>query len=154
MGQTDAARGVLAAVVGVAVTALMGSCASYPIPRAPDGDPILAARALSDAPDVVRAGDAERSCGAFVLGQGEELPQESLTCLVQAANAGQHAELSWSSPTTEGDPIVSFAFTAEGGDVTVYETNAFDSYGGGQTWTQTSCAAERLSPVLGCTSLD
>lgn len=99
--------GMVALVGGVS---LLSACAqSYPSPRAPDGDPIEAAQALSDAPDVVRASGPQESCGAFVLGQGETVPTDAVECLSAAVSSGEPAELAWSLPTTEGDPIVSFA---------------------------------------------
>ncbi len=130
--------GMLALVVLVAP--LAGCAQSYPIPRAPSGDPIVAAAALPDAPDAVRDGDPETSCGAFVLGQGEVVPADAVECLIAAQAADDDAELAWSFPTTEGDPIVQFAVVTAGSDeVTVYTTNAFDSYGGDPQWTKSSC---------------
>lgn len=131
---------------------LLSACAqSYPIPRAPDGDPIEAAQALADAPDVVRTSDAEESCGAFVLDQGETVPTDAVECLSAAVASGEPAELAWSFPTTEGDPIVSFAFAGTGAEVVaVYTTNAFDSYGGDRQWTQTSCDPATATSPTGC----
>ena len=142
--------GMVALVGGVL---LLSACAqSYPIPRAPDGDPIEAAQALSDAPDVVRASDAQESCGAFVLGQGETVPTDAVECLSAAVSSGEPAELAWSLLTTEGDPIVSFAFAGIGAEVAVYTTNAFDSYGGDPQWTETSCDPATATSPTGCPS--
>lgn len=70
MGYVHGAGRVSGLGVIVVAVALLSACAqSYPIPRAPDGDPIEAAKALSDAPDSVRASHADASCGKFVLGQ-------------------------------------------------------------------------------------
>lgn len=133
-----------------ALLATLASCVqSYPIPRAPDGDPIEAAAALPDAPDAVRNGDPESSCGVFVLGQGEVVPADAVECLAAARAANDAAGLAWSFPTTEGDPIVQFAVvTADSDVVTVYTTNAFDSYGGEPQWTKSSC-----SDIVAATSL-
>ena len=140
--------GMVALVGGVS---LLSACAqSYAIPRAPNGDPIEAAQALSDAPDVVRASEAQESCGAFVLGQGETVPTDAVECLSAAVSSGEPAELAWSLPTTEGDPIVSFAFAGIGAEVAVYTTNAFDSYGGGPQWTETSCDPATATSPTGC----
>ncbi|MBD3943447.1 hypothetical protein IF188_17280 [Microbacterium sp. NEAU-LLC] len=133
------------------IVALLAACAqSYPIPRAPDGDPIEAAKALSDAPDLVHSSSAEESCGAFVLGQDEAVPTDAVDCLSAAVSSGEDAALAWSFPTTEGDPIVSFAFAAGGAEVTVYTTNAFDSYGGDPEWTQSSCDPITATSRTGC----
>lgn len=140
--------GIVALVGGVS---LLSACAqSYPTPRAPDGDPIEAAQALSDAPDVVRASDAAESCGAFVLGQGESVPTGAVECLSDAVSSGEPAELAWSFPTIEGDPIVSFAFAGSGAEVAVYTTSAFDSYGGDPQWTQTLCDPVTATGPTGC----
>lgn len=138
-------------LVSVAVL-LLGCVQSYPMGRAPAGDPIDAARALSDAPAPVRASDARKACGAFVLTQGQTLPTEAVKCLQAAVSNRDAAELAWSVPTSEGDPIVSFAFvTPSSGEVTVYSTNAFDSYGGGTRWTQRSCSDPVIATSLtGC----
>ncbi|MGW9345975.1 hypothetical protein ACWGR3_31015, partial [Streptomyces albidoflavus] len=83
----------------VGVVSLLSACAqSYPIPRAPDGDPIEAAKALSDVPEIVRFGHAEESCGAFVLDQGETVPTEAVDCLSAAVSSGEPGELAWSFP--------------------------------------------------------
>lgn len=135
------------------VAALLSGCVqSSPIGRAPAGDPIDAARALSDAPAPVRTSDAKESCGAFVLPQGASLPSGAVECLKAAVSTRDAAVLAWSVPTSEGDPIVSFAFVAPGsGEVTVYSTNAFDSYGGDRGWTQSSCSDPAIATSLpGC----
>lgn len=142
-------------IVGVSVlaccalllTSCVGSVQGF-TNRAPDGDPIDAARALPDAPGVVQEGNAEISCGEFVLGQGEELPAEAIACLT-AATEKEEAELVWGHPTTEGDPIVYFAYVASWNEgVGLVITNEFDSYGGDHGWTQLSCpdAATATSP--------
>ena len=110
-------------------------------PRAPDGDPIEAARELPNAPDVVREGDAADSCGEFVLDQGESLLARAVQCLDAALAAQRQAELAWSWPTIEGDPIVHFAFVGSPYQgVVVFSTDEFDSYGGRSGWTESSCA--------------
>lgn len=147
-GRASKLDGILAVIAAVS---LLSACAqSGPIPRAPDDDPIEAAKALADAPDEVRASDAGASCGAFVLGQGEAIPTEAVECLAAAAGSGERAQLAWSFPTTEGDPIVSFAFAAEGSDVTVYTTNAFDSWGGDPQWTRSTCDSSTATSLTGC----
>ncbi|WDF31970.1 hypothetical protein PTW37_08695 [Arthrobacter agilis] len=122
----------------VLVTSCVGSVQGF-TNRAPDGNPIDAARALPDAPGVVREGSAATSCGEFVLEQGEKLPAEAIAYLTTATEADE-AELAWSHPTTEGDPIVYFAYVA-GWNVGVglSMTNEFDSYGGDYGWTVLSC---------------
>ena len=137
----------------IVLASLVSGCVqSGPIARAPQGDPIAAARALSDAPDRVRTGDAKHSCGTFVLTQSEAVPTGAVRCLAVAASTGEAAELAWSAPTTEGHPIVTFAFvTPNTGEITVYSTNAFDSYGGDPRWTRTSCGdAATATSLMGC----
>lgn len=96
---------------------------------------------MSDAPDIVKTGNAAASCGEFELGQGESLSSSAVDCLATAASAKEHAELAWTVPTVEGDPIVHFAFVADGSDiVTLHVTSAFDSFGGESGWSALSCA--------------
>jgi hypothetical protein len=148
----------IGACVGVALLgSLLAGCApAYPIPRAPEGDPIQAAREFSDAPEAVRNGDAARTCGAFVLDQGERVPAEAVDCLSTALAAREEAELAWTFPTAEGDPIVHFAFVGETTDeVTVVVTNAFDSYGGDPSWTSSTCAdVAAATSYVGCAGAD
>lgn len=119
--------------------------------RAPEGDPIDAARALPDAPDIVREGNAEITCGEFVLDQGGVIPAEAIECLA-AATGSEEAELAWSSPTSEGDPIVYFAYVAAWNEgVVVSMTNEFDSYGGEFGWTQQSCPDSTTATSIGNT---
>jgi hypothetical protein len=154
----DRAGGTPRVVVVFAVLAsalLLSACAQTgPVARAPEGDPIQAARELPDAPPAVRDGDTTDSCGEFVLDQGESLPSDAVQCLSAAVATDAIAELAWSFPTVEGDPIVSFAFVEDGSDeVTVFSTNAFDSYGGDPAWTKSSCSdpAIATSPT-GCSA--
>jgi len=136
----------------VAIALLLSGCVQGPASRAPSGDAIDAARALSDAPAPVRTSDAKNSCRVFAVAQGHALPSAAVNCLKAAVSDNQPAQLAWSYPTTEGDPIVSFAFVeASSAQVTVYTTNAFDSYGGDPRWAQSTCSdpAIATSP-MGC----
>lgn len=85
-----------------------------------------------------------------MLDQGEAVPAEAVGCLAAAVSSGEPAELAWSFPTTEGDPIVSFAFAGNGAEVTVYTTNAFDSYGGDPQWMKGSCDPTTAASLTGC----
>ncbi|NQX12472.1 hypothetical protein HQQ80_12600 [Microbacteriaceae bacterium VKM Ac-2855] len=127
-------RGMRPVLAACAALLLGGCAAGY---TAPPKDPIAAARALPDASGTVSVGDA--SCGEFELDQGEEVPAEAVACLVEATG---EAEIAWTTPTTEGDPIVNFAQVDDAfGGVYVYRTTAFDSYGGdGYSWTMYRCA--------------
>jgi hypothetical protein len=116
----------------------------------PGGDPIQAARELPDAPEAVREGDAADTCGEFVLDQGESLPASAVQCLDEALAAQRQAELAWSQPTVEGDPIVQFAFVgSQYPGVVVFSTDEFDSYGGHLGWTEFSCADATVATGVG-----
>jgi len=125
----------VAVALALALPLLLSACT----PARPD-DPIAAARQLNGATAAIKNGNAQDSCGEFRLGQGEQVPDSALDCLADAAGVTP-AELAWSFPTTEGDPIVSFAFvgpTFRG--VQVITTTAYDAYGGGgTTWSGVSC---------------
>jgi hypothetical protein len=137
--RTRSGAGMLAlAGSALLITSCMGSIQGF-TDRSPDGDPIDAARALSDAPEVVRGGTAASTCGEFVLDQGGVVPAEAIACLA-AATEKEEAELAWSYPTTEGGPIVYFAYVTSWNEgVVLSMTNEFDSYGGEFGWTQQSC---------------
>ncbi|MDJ1114279.1 hypothetical protein [Microbacterium dauci] len=102
---------------------------------------------LPDAPAAVR--DAELGCGEVELGHSEALPASAVGCLVDATASGEPAALAWTSPTVEGDPIVSFALVEAGStEMTVHESTHFDRFGE-PTWTQRTCAASDFTDV-GC----
>lgn len=135
---------VAAGMVGV-VTTLLSGCSLAPVSAGPvqsphPHDPIAAARSLAGTPALVRE-SREPSCGEYALGQGETLPEAARTCLGQAVDDHVDAALAWSHPTTEGDPVIAFAFVRAGEpDVLVSETSAFDSYGGaGDPWSWSRC---------------
>lgn len=127
-----------AATALIAAGALMlAACSGSP---APEGDPIRAARALRDAPLIVQEGNAADTCGEFVLDQTELVPINAVACLDTAAAAGEEAELAWSSLTDEGDPVVSFAYTAPWNAGIVFSlTNEYNSYADDHGWTTGLC---------------
>lgn len=142
--------GLLSVLAGSAllITSCVGSVPGSSS-RPPEGDPIDAARALSDAPAVVQGGVAENTCGEFVLDQGGVIPAEAVACLTMATEK-EEAELAWSYPTTEGDPIVYFAYVATWNEgVVVSMTNEFDSHGGEFGWTQQSCPDATAATTIG-----
>jgi len=107
----------------------------------PESDPAIAlARQLYDAPAAVSTGNAVGSCGEFQLGHVDQLPDEAIDCLADAAGTAS-AELAWTAPTIEGDPIVSFAFVGPGmTGVQVVTTNTFDSWAGDNArWAAVVC---------------
>ncbi|WP_306233855.1 hypothetical protein [Agrococcus beijingensis] len=139
-------RAATAAGIALAVL-LLSACASpgtadpagtvLPI-GTPPAEPIVAARALGDAPDGVHA---EATCGQLELDQGEELPAAAIACVDAALAAGEAAALAWSSPTVEGDPIVRFAVVEAGAStIAVHATTGFDRYGT-PGWTRDHCVA-------------
>ncbi|SFS18806.1 hypothetical protein SAMN04487783_2742 [Agrococcus baldri] len=96
-------------------------------PGTPQAGAITAARALDDAPDAV---GARATCGELVLDQGEELPAIAIACIDAALEAQEAALLAWSTPTTEGDPIVYFAIVETGGSsIALHSTTGFDRFG-------------------------
>lgn len=131
------------AAIGVALVLTSCTTSAYPTPRAPSGDPIQAARALPDAPGAIQGAVAAATCGQFALGQGEDVPAEAVACLDASAAGGSEAELAWSRPTAEGDPIVYFAIAAPRNEnVVLFRTNHFDSYGGSFGWTTQACPTQ------------
>lgn len=80
------------------------------------------------------------------------MPADAAQCLSTAVSANGKAELAWTLPTTEGDPIVYFAFVEEGNpEVIVFITNAFGSYGGDPRWTTSSCTDAIVAiSLIGC----
>jgi len=89
------------------------------------------------------------SCGAVVLGQGEEVPTGDIACLEEATSAG--AELAVTRPTTEGDPVTAYYRVLPGGGWEIYTDMTEDAYGGG--WWLDECPDALSMTQLGeCTN--
>ncbi|GAA1987562.1 hypothetical protein [Microbacterium pumilum] len=73
--------------------------------------------------------DLPPSCGEYTLGQGESIPDEAVDCMAAAGEAG--ATLTVTSPTTEGDPILTVYTAMPDGSVEVYADMTEDRFGGG-----------------------
>ena len=87
------------------------------------------------------------SCGVLELGQGEEIPAESLACLEDAGEEG--AELSVTRPTTEGDPVTEYYRVLPGGGWEAYIDGSQDRNGG--IWWYTPCPdAQELEDLAQC----
>jgi hypothetical protein len=99
----------------------------------PTSEVIASSRDSATAPADFRDRTTLPSCGDFELGQGESLPANAVDCLKNAGEEG--AELAFSQPTTEGDPIVYFyrVGPADAG-VELFIDGTKDSYGSGE-WT-------------------
>lgn len=118
MGHGHAGRAP--AVVAPALVALLAlavaGCGGSPGPASSPTDPLAARAPLT-------------SCGTVDLGQGEAVPETAWDCLDQATDAG--AELVVSTPTTEGDPIVTYYRVGPGIDgLEVYVDNRADRFAG------------------------
>jgi hypothetical protein len=88
------------------------------------------------------------SCGEVELGQGEEIPDENLTCLGDAAEEG--AELSVTRPTTEGDPVTEYYRVLPGDGWEAYIDGTEDRHGG--QWWYTDCPdADVIEDLATCT---
>ncbi|WP_433824835.1 DUF4362 domain-containing protein [Actinoplanes sp. CA-015351] len=91
---------------------------------------------------------AAGDCGSFDLHQGEEVPGDAVTCLLDAFTAKRVATLKVTSPTTEGDPIpVTYATRADGRiDVT---TDSRQDNFGTQIIERVTCSAAVYSEAEG-----
>ena len=66
------------------------------------------------------------SCGEYTLDQGEGIPQEAVDCMSAAGG-----KLIVTTPTVEGDPIVTTYMGLAGGGYEVTTDMTQDRYGGG-----------------------
>ncbi|MEV4344690.1 DUF4362 domain-containing protein [Actinoplanes sp. NPDC049596] len=98
-------------------------------------------------PDVLKMAPSATvaDCGTFTLDQGEQLAQDAGLCLLGAARKGQIARLQVSSPTVEGDPIITVFATRPDGSVEVVEDTRQDAYGP-QEITHEICTGPALGP--------
>jgi hypothetical protein len=150
-------RGGLATVL-IALLAVSG-CASipgeqtHPEEQALPDDLFAAARQSEIAPEGFDEGPSRTPCGEVTLGQGEQLPTNAVDC-IDAAIGSMDAELAVVSPTTEGDPIVTFYRTAAGAPGVEKFTDAeFDRYGP-KTWTHENCPqTTTVISLQGCSEI-
>ncbi|MFI6760570.1 DUF4362 domain-containing protein [Micromonospora sp. NPDC050417] len=101
------------AVVAVALSACGG-------PNASDVDAAAPADASSE---------ELTDCGTFVLSQGEALTDNAVKCFVDAVQAGRPARLKQTSPTTEGDPIITEYEAGTDGRVEIVTDSRQDNFG-------------------------
>jgi hypothetical protein len=96
------------------------------------------------APAVFRERESLPSCGSFVLRNEPDrplaTPEVGTSCLRQAAISGGGAELAVSTPTLEGQPVVTYTRALVGGGFEVFHDSTRDDYGAG-VWVLTRCAS-------------
>lgn len=80
-------------------------------------------------------------CGSVQVGQGEEVvtsARAEVACLQEALDLGEPAELTVETPTSEGDPIITYYRVLPDGTTEAYVDATGDTYGSGG-WAFTSC---------------
>ena len=147
-----------AAAAAFAIVLVATACAADPAahvdrpaaanPAAPSAGPpavpvglaaIAAARLSQAAPREVRETTGAASCGEFVLGLGQSVPETAISCL-RAAEGSFGAQLAIVAYTTEGDPIVDFFFTREGeAGFVVHGDSQWDDFGS-RDWSSARCS--------------
>lgn len=144
------AGGSCLALAGLAFVAATVAAPAIPIGSAGPDDPIAASRLSSAAPDAFRDGLHRTSCGDITLGQGEQIPPVAVEC-IDATIGLSDAELAVLSPTTEGDPIVTFYRTVPPADgIEIYTDATRDNFGP-KTWTHQSCpTAASVTSLRSC----
>ncbi|MEV4627840.1 DUF4362 domain-containing protein [Micromonospora sp. NPDC049523] len=119
------------AVVAVALSACGG-------PNEPDVD--VAAPAVAGPGEVT-------NCGTFVLSQGEGLSERAVRCFVDAVQAGRPVRLKETSPTTEGDPIITTYEAGVDGRVEIVTDSRQDNFGP-QIISQHTCTGPTPRPGM------
>ena len=83
-------------------------------------------------------------CGEEVIGQGGEFDVAARTCLLEAFESGDGAELISTQTSVEGDPITRYLRVHENGTIELFVDATRDRFGSGE-WERLHC--ERLVPV-------
>lgn len=78
------------------------------------------------------------SCGEFTLGLEEQLPATATACLENAIGAGG-AELVLTSPTDEGDPVVTWLRALPAGGMEIWADFRRDKFAGEAAWQYSLC---------------
>lgn len=140
------------ALAGLAfiVAIIVNSVDAIPAGAAGADGPVAASRLSSAAPAGVRDGLPRTSCGDITLGHGERIPAAAVEC-IDSAIGRSDAELAVLSPTTEGDPIVTFYRTVPpAGGIEIYTDATQDNFGP-KTWTHQSCpTVTSVTSLRGC----
>ena len=124
--------------VGYLATASRAVTSAGPVDTDP-GVAIRRSRTSAAAPAAFRARSGLRSCGDVVLGQGDTIPVQAITCLSRSDR-----ELAVASPTVEGDLIVTFYRTSRGTKgIQVFADTTRDRYDPGG-WSRTRCATRTI----------
>jgi hypothetical protein len=139
----------LASLVFIVAT-IVSSVGATPIGAAGADGPVAASRLSSVAPAGFRDGLPRTSCGDITLGQGERIPAAAVEC-IDSAIGRSDAELAVLSPTTEGDPIVTFYRTVPpAGGIEIYTDATQDNFGP-KTWAHQSCpTATSVTSLRNC----
>ncbi|WP_172512013.1 hypothetical protein [Glutamicibacter mishrai] len=130
---------------------ILAGCAEATPDGQPDSKDLFEKSRHSDrAPSSFHDDVQRESCGEIDLSQGEQIPQEALACM-DAAIGERNVELAVSSPTTEGDPIITFYRTsADASGVEMFSNGEYDKFGAGD-WIQATCPATMaLAAREGC----
>ncbi|ALG27745.1 hypothetical protein AOZ07_01180 [Glutamicibacter halophytocola] len=105
----------------------------------PDGQPgpqdIFEKSRNSDrAPSAFHDDVQRESCGEITLAQGEQIPAEAIDCM-DAATGERNAESAVLSPTTEGDPIITYYRTsADTSGIEMFSNGEYDKFGSRDWW--------------------
>ena len=95
-----------------------------------------------------RAGQSSAAvtdCGRFDLGQGGDLPDSAVQCLIEAVNARRPAQLQTSALTVEGARIPITYTVGPDGRIEVVSDNRKDHFGS-QKRTRQTCDGPFLTP--------
>lgn len=118
---------------------------SSPGNKPPSNELFRKLRERADAPEGLKGFEQLFNCGEFVLGPGQNPPKSAIECLTQDNPPSQGASLSFSIPTSEGDPIVHFFIRRNAEKyVEQYESWHYDKYSdqAGETWLGDVCSIQ------------
>lgn len=129
------------ALVSLVVVALSGCTTAAPTPESPD------VIAVDAPPEAFSTRAPLESCGIIELEQGESIPQQAIDCMKETAAA----ELAVTSPTTEGDPIVTY-YRVDARGLEIWTDSTRDQWSN-SGWTLETCPdAMSIVEIGECTS--
>jgi len=120
----------------VAVALLMLSGCSDVVPNGQWGSQNIfeKSRKSDRAPAAFHDGVQRETCGEITLSPGEEIPSEAVDCM-DSAVAKHNVELTVASPTTEGDPIITYYRTsADTSGIEMFSNGEYDKFGSRDWW--------------------
>ncbi|MGQ3382693.1 hypothetical protein [Glutamicibacter sp. TV12E] len=137
-------------LVAVALLMLSGCAGATPGGHPGPQDIFEKSRNSDRAPSAFHDDVQRASCGEITLSPAEEIPSDVVECM-DSAVAKRNVELTVASPTTEGDPIITYYRTsADTSGIEMFSNGEYDKLGSRDWWHAMCTKTMALLVLEGC----